>query len=129
MKVRVLLTIAAAAALIAGVAMALRPPERAKVELAAPDAAPAVEPSRRSGEMLLMGWARTVSGHVGKYRSGPYTLEIELEDGRKVRYVSDKPLGGRQCVKVRARGTGDAIIVLDLEPPDGPCPERERYKR
>ena len=85
--------------------------------------------SRASGDVVLLGWAQTIGGGRGKYRSGPYTLEVELDDGRKVRYVSDKPYGGGQCAKVRARVSAQTIVVLHVEASDEPCPERDRFKR
>ena len=70
---RVLLASAGAAALIAGAAVAVRPRERTNRPLDTPEATPAARVGLASGDVVLIGWARTVSGRRGKYRAGLYT--------------------------------------------------------
>src|SRR5688572_21649198 len=82
---RALLALAGLAAVVAATAVAVRSRGTA-VPGGAALPSPAPRASRPTGDVVMLGWARPISGGRGKHGPGHYVHEIDLEDGRKVRY-------------------------------------------
>ena len=117
-----LLVLATIGAVGTAITVAVRgPQDRPATREAFPQVSAA--PAEAGREVVLLGWARPVVGGHGKYRAS-YVHEIELEDGRKVRYRTDSLYGRGGCVQVRGREETSGLMVHSVETSAKPCPPR-----
>jgi len=76
---------------------------------------------RAAPEVLALGHAHPVSGKPSKYGKARYVHEVELLDGRKTTYVSDRLISASTCLEVRARDFQGRLYVTEVTEQDAPC--------
>ena len=84
----------------------------------------ATQPRQPVATLTFQGWARAVGGQEGGtwHRPGPFSYEVLLEDGRRLRHRSRRQFGGIECVTVRVRKDKAGLLrVVGFEEPTRPC--------